>query len=100
MLLASSGSQLHLLLAFLKTRLFGGGEIPIATGTRHPFFVVLRCLVCLSDGMPAGIALVEAAFFNPMSIRATARKLKLHSAASYRFERSINSENIDWASRR
>jgi len=44
--------------------------------------------------------LVEAAFFNPMSIRATARKLKLHSAASYRFERSINSENIDWASRR
>lgn len=44
--------------------------------------------------------LVEAAFFNPMSIRATARKLKLHSAASYRFERSINSDNIDWASRR
>ncbi|MDG2013290.1 MAG: phenylalanine--tRNA ligase subunit beta [Pirellulaceae bacterium] len=44
--------------------------------------------------------LVEAAFFNPMCIRATARKLKLHSPASYRFERSINSENIDWASRR
>ena len=44
--------------------------------------------------------LVEAAFFNPMSIRSTARKLKLHSAASYRFERSINSENIDWASQR
>ncbi len=44
--------------------------------------------------------LVEAAFFNPMCIRATARKLKLHSAASYRFERSLNSENIDWASRR
>lgn len=44
--------------------------------------------------------LVEAAFFNPMAVRSTARKLKLHSAASYRFERSINSENIDWASRR
>jgi phenylalanyl-tRNA synthetase beta chain len=44
--------------------------------------------------------LVEAAFFNPLNIRSTARRLKLHSAASYRFERSINSENIDWASRR
>ena len=44
--------------------------------------------------------LVEAAYFEPMSIRATARKLKLHSDASYRFERSINSQNIDWASRR
>ena len=44
--------------------------------------------------------LVEAAYFNPMAIRFTARKLKLHSAASYRFERSINSHNIDWASRR
>ncbi len=44
--------------------------------------------------------LVEAAYFNPLCIRATARKLKLHSAASYRFERSIDPENIDWASRR
>ncbi len=44
--------------------------------------------------------LVEAAHFNPMSIRATARQLNLHSAASFRFERTINSENIDWASRR
>ena len=66
MLLASSGSQLHLLLPFLKTRLFGGREITIATGTRHPFFVVLGCLVCLSDGMAAGIALVKTAFFKPV----------------------------------
>ena len=44
--------------------------------------------------------LVEAAHFNPMSIRATARKLNLHSAASFRFERTINPDNIDWASRR
>ncbi|MGI9518625.1 MAG: phenylalanine--tRNA ligase subunit beta, partial [Pirellulaceae bacterium] len=44
--------------------------------------------------------LIEAAHFNPLSIRATARKLNLHSAASFRFERTINSENIDWASRR
>ena len=66
MLLASSGSQLHLLLTFLKTRLLGGREITIATGTRNPFFVVFGCLVCLSDGVAAGITLVKTAFFKPM----------------------------------
>ncbi len=44
--------------------------------------------------------LVEAAYFNPMAVRSTARHLKLFSAASFRFERTINSENLDWASRR
>ena len=63
MLLASSGSQLHLLLPFLKTRLSGGREITVATGTGNPFFVVFGCLVCLSDGVAAGITLVKTAFF-------------------------------------
>jgi len=44
--------------------------------------------------------LVEAAEFDPVSIRNTARALNLHSDSSYRFERRIDSENIDWASRR
>jgi len=44
--------------------------------------------------------LIEAAEFNPMSIRSTARALNLHSDSSYRFERAVDSENIDWASRR
>ncbi len=44
--------------------------------------------------------LVEAARFSPVSIRATARKLNLHSAASYRFERGVDPQNVDWASRR
>ncbi|HMO15225.1 MAG TPA: phenylalanine--tRNA ligase subunit beta [Pirellulaceae bacterium] len=44
--------------------------------------------------------LIEAAQFNSMAIRNTARKLNLHSAASYRFERPIDAHNIDWASRR
>ncbi len=44
--------------------------------------------------------LIEAAQFNPVSIRHTARKLNLHSPASYRFERTIDSHQIDWASRR
>ncbi len=44
--------------------------------------------------------LIEAANFAPLSIRNTARKLKLHSSSSYRFERTVDPEMIDWASRR
>jgi len=44
--------------------------------------------------------LVEAAEFDPVSIRNTARALNLHSDSSYRFERRIDPEGIDWASRR
>lgn len=44
--------------------------------------------------------LVETASFEPISVRATARALKLHSPSSFRFERRVNRQNIDWASRR
>jgi len=44
--------------------------------------------------------LVEAAEFDPVSIRNTARRLNLHSDSSYRFERRIDPEGLDWASRR
>ncbi len=44
--------------------------------------------------------LIEAAAFDPMSIRRTARKLKLHSPSSHRFERKPDSQVLDWASRR
>jgi phenylalanyl-tRNA synthetase beta chain len=44
--------------------------------------------------------LIETADFAPMSVRATARKLKLHSDSSYRFERGVDRARIDWASRR
>ena len=44
--------------------------------------------------------LIEVAEFAPRSIRATARKLGLHSPSSYRFERGVNAYNLDWASRR
>jgi phenylalanyl-tRNA synthetase beta chain len=44
--------------------------------------------------------LIESADFAPMSIRATARKLNLHSDSSYRFERGVDPQGIDWASRR
>ena len=44
--------------------------------------------------------LIEAALFDPLSIRTTARKLALHSDSSYRFERGLDPAGIDWASRR
>ncbi|MEZ6119293.1 MAG: phenylalanine--tRNA ligase subunit beta [Pirellulaceae bacterium] len=44
--------------------------------------------------------LIESADFAPLSIRTTARALRLHSDSSYRFERSVDPEGIDWASRR
>ncbi len=44
--------------------------------------------------------LIEAAQFDSMSIRRTSRALGLFSAASYRFERPLDPEATDWASRR
>jgi phenylalanyl-tRNA synthetase beta chain len=44
--------------------------------------------------------LIESARFDPLSIRNTARKLNLHSDSSYRFERGLDPDGVDWASRR
>jgi phenylalanyl-tRNA synthetase beta chain len=44
--------------------------------------------------------LIESAAFDPRSIRATARGLSLHSDSSYRFERGLDPQGVDWASRR
>lgn len=43
---------------------------------------------------------IEAADFIPLSVRRTARRLKLHSPSSFRFERRVDPRGIDWASRR
>jgi len=44
--------------------------------------------------------LLEDAYFNPMSIRTTSRKLGLPSEAAFRFERTVDIEKVDWASKR
>ncbi|MDH4239376.1 MAG: phenylalanine--tRNA ligase subunit beta [Phycisphaerae bacterium] len=44
--------------------------------------------------------LLEDACFDPVSIRTTSRKLALPSEASYRFERTVDIEMVDWASKR
>jgi phenylalanyl-tRNA synthetase beta chain len=43
---------------------------------------------------------IESAVFTPLSVRRTARRLKLHSPSSYRFERKVDPVGVDWASRR
>jgi phenylalanyl-tRNA synthetase beta chain len=43
---------------------------------------------------------LESAFFNPLLIRRTARRLDLRSEASARFERGIDAENVDYCARR
>ena len=44
--------------------------------------------------------LLEAAYFDPVSIRRTSRKLALTTEASYRFERRVDIENILYSSDR
>ncbi len=44
--------------------------------------------------------LLEDAYFDPVSIRTTSRKLALSSEASFRFERIVDVEMVDWASQR
>ena len=44
--------------------------------------------------------LLEAAHFDPVSVRTTGRKLVISSEASFRFERHVDTEMIDWASQR
>ena len=44
--------------------------------------------------------LLESAWFDPGLTRATARKLGLSTESSYRFERGVDIETVEWASRR
>jgi len=44
--------------------------------------------------------LLEDAFFDPVSVRRTSRKLALPSEAAFRFERTVDIEMVDWASKR
>ncbi|MDT8300601.1 MAG: phenylalanine--tRNA ligase subunit beta [Sedimentisphaerales bacterium] len=44
--------------------------------------------------------LLEDAHFDPVSIRTTSRKLALPSEAAYRFERTVDIDMVDWASKR
>ncbi|HZE98699.1 MAG TPA: phenylalanine--tRNA ligase subunit beta [Planctomycetota bacterium] len=43
---------------------------------------------------------IESAQFDPVSVRRTGRRLALSSDSSYRFERGVDYDTVDWASRR
>jgi phenylalanyl-tRNA synthetase beta chain len=51
-------------------------------------------------GLSTKNILLEAAYFDPVSVRRTSRKLALSSESSYRFERKVNIESIRQASDR
>ena len=51
-------------------------------------------------GEKTSTILLEEAYFDPVSIRTTSRKLSLPSEAAFRFERIVDVEKIDWASKR
>ena len=44
--------------------------------------------------------LLESATFDPALVRYASRKLMLFTDSSYRFERGVNAETVDWASQR
>ena len=44
--------------------------------------------------------LLEDAYFDPVTVRRTSRRLSLPSEASFRFERTVDIEMLDWASKR
>ena len=46
------------------------------------------------------LILLEDAHFEPVSVRTTSRRLVLPSDAAFRFERVVDIETIDWASKR
>jgi len=51
-------------------------------------------------GEATATILLEDAYFDPVSIRTTSRTLNLPSEASFRFERTVDIEMVDWASKR
>ncbi len=44
--------------------------------------------------------LLESACFDPLLVRSVSRSLALSTESSYRFERGVDAETVDWASRR
>lgn len=64
------------------------------------------CIAGVFGGIKSGICVstrnifLESAYFNPVSIRKTARRHGLNTDASFRFERGADPEITDWALKR
>lgn len=46
------------------------------------------------------VVLLESAYFRPTDVRLASKRLALSTESSYRFERGVDIENVEWASRR
>lgn len=64
------------------------------------------CIAGVFGGLDSGVSsettsiFLEAAYFNPVSIRKTAKRHGLNTDASFRFERSVNPNTVVWALKR
>ena len=95
---ASAGEKLH---ALDKTEYSLTPDMLVIADAQRPV-----ALAGVMGGLATGIqhdtvnVLLESAAFHPLTVRKTARALGLSSASSFRFERPIDPEAVDWASRR
>jgi len=104
----------------------GGGKISVRTATAGEQIISIdqtKCdlnpdmLIIADAEMPVAIAgvmggleseindstttiLLEDAHFDPVTVRTTSRRLGISSESSFRFERHVDKEMIDWASKR
>ena len=64
------------------------------------------CIAGVFGGFESGLSstttsiFIEAAYFNPISVRKTAKQHGLNTDASFRFERSVNPNTVVWALKR
>ena len=64
------------------------------------------CIAGVFGGADSGVSetttsiFLEAAFFNPVSVRKTAKRHALNTDASFRFERTVNPNTVIWALKR
>lgn len=76
-------------------------DMAVIADTERPLVVagVMGSIDAEVDSSTTDVVL-EAAYFNPTAIRATARKLGISSDSSYRFERGVDPKGITYASLR
>lgn len=64
------------------------------------------CIAGVFGGLDSGVTkdtksiFLEAAYFNPVCVRKTAKRHGLNTDASFRFERTVNPNNVIWALKR
>lgn len=67
---------------------------------------VPMCIAGTLGGLDAGVSdqtqsiLLEAAYFNPVSVRKTAKRHTINTDSSFRFERGVDPNNVEFALRR